>query len=400
MSESGVVVVGAGLAGAHTAARLRERGWAGPVTLVGAETHPPYDRPPLSKELLLGTAERADLDVDFAALGVELALGRTATGLRVDARVLETDAGPVPYDHLVLATGAGPVTLPGTGELARVHTLRTLDDARRLRPVLAAGGSVVAVGAGWIGAEVATAARASGCRVTVVEAGHQPLAGALPAEVTAPMRRWYADAGAELRTGSPVTAVREGEVELADGTVVGADAVLVGVGSRPATGWLAGSGVALAADGSVAADAALRASAPGVWAVGDCASYPAARYGGRRLLIHHWDNAMTGPATVAAGILGDEAVHDPVPYFWSEQFGRYVAHAGLRGPSDALLWRGDPGDPGWTALWLGEGGALKAFLAVDRPRDLSQGRRLLERGAALDPGRAADPSVPLKAAAR
>jgi NADPH-dependent 2,4-dienoyl-CoA reductase/sulfur reductase-like enzyme len=400
VSEQRAVIVGAGLAGASTAVRLRERGFGGAITLVGSEPHRPYDRPPLSKALLLGTAGSADLDIDFAALGVELLLGRSATGLRTGDRVLETDAGPLPYDHLVLATGARPVTPPGTGALPGVHVLRTLDDARRLKSVLDARGSVVAVGAGWIGAEAATAARLAGCRVTVVEAARQPLAGALPAEVTAPMRRWYAEAGAELRTGQPVTAVRDGEVELADGTVLGADAVLIGVGSRPDTDWLAGSGVGRDPDGAVRADARLRTGAPGVWAAGDCASFPSARYG-RRLLVQHWDNALTGPGTVAAGITGADAVHDPVPYFWSEQFGRHVQYAGHHQDGDLLVRRGDPaaGDAAWAVCWLRDD-VPRAVLTVDRPRDLAQGRRLIQRGTALDPARAADPSVPLKAAAR
>ncbi|WP_129839337.1 FAD-dependent oxidoreductase [Streptomyces sp. RFCAC02] len=397
-----VVIAGAGLAGVHTAAQLREQGWQDAITLLGAEDHAPYDRPPLSKAVLLGTATPADLGlgVDLDALGVTHLPGRTATALRPGDRVLDTDAGPLPYDHLVIATGAMAVTLPGTGGTPGTHVLRTLDDARRLRPVLESRGSVVAVGAGWIGAEAATAAAAAGSPVTVVEAAPHVLAGALPPAVTEPMRAWYAEAGATLLTGRAVTGVRAGEVELADGTVIGADAVLVGIGSRPATGWLAGSGVPLAADGSVAADAALRAGPPGVWAVGDCASFPSARYG-RRLLVHHWDNALTGPRTVAAGILGRAAAHDPVPYFWSEQFGRYVQYAGRHGDGDVLLRRGDPdgGDRAWSALWLRPDGTPTAVLAVDRPRDLAQGRRLVERGTPLDPDRAADPATPLKAAA-
>ncbi|MGP3971571.1 NAD(P)/FAD-dependent oxidoreductase [Streptomyces sp. 6N223] len=406
MTEQRVVIAGAGLAGAQTAHQLREQGWRGAITLVGAEPHRPYDRPPLSKDVLLGKArpEDAALEVDFEGLGVELVLGRAATGVRTAERLLETDAGPMAYDRLVLATGAVAATLPGTGG-GGAHVLRTLDDARRLRQVLDAGGSLVAVGAGWIGAEVATAARAAGCRITVVEAAPQVLPGALPAEVAEPMRRWYAAAGAELRTGQRVVSVREGEVELADSAVLGADAVLVGVGSRPATGWLAGSGIELEADGSVRADAGLRTSAPGVFAVGDCASFPSARYG-RRLLVHHWDNALTGPRTVAANLVAGDGVqevtaYDPVPYFWSEQFGRYVQYAGHHTAADRLLWRGAPDGDAWSVCWLREGdGALVAVLAVDQPRDLVQGRRLIARGARLDPARAADPSVPLKAAVR
>ena len=406
-----VLIVGAGLAGVQTAAELRAQGWPGHITLLGAEPHPPYDRPPLSKQLLAGEppegGERVEvpaLEVDFASLGVELLLGRTATGLRTAERLLDTDAGPLPYDHLVLATGAEAVRLPGSAQAPGVHLLRTLDDARALRAALAARGSLVVIGAGWIGAEVATAATAAGCRVTVVEAAPQPLPGALPAEVTEPMRRWYAEAGAELHTGRRVRSVGAGRVELADGGTLRADVVLVGVGSRPATGWLAGSGVALGADGAVLADERLRASVPGVYAVGDCASYPSARYG-ERLLIHHWDNALSGPRTVAANIRGEAASHDPVPYFWSEQFGRYVQFLGRRGPADRLVWRGDPWapesrGPGWAACWLGPNGELTALLAVDRPRDVAQGRRLAERATPLDEARVADPAVPLRSAVR
>ncbi|WP_245880297.1 NAD(P)/FAD-dependent oxidoreductase [Streptomyces zhaozhouensis] len=400
MTSGRIVIVGAGLAGATTAQALREGGWTGPLTLLGAEPHRPYDRPPLSKELLRGQPAELELAVDFAALDIALALGRTATQLNVEARRLETDGGPLDYDAVVLACGALALDLPGTAGLPNVVTLRTRDDAERLRPVLAGGGGLVIVGAGWIGAEVATAARAAGCAVTVVEAGPHPLAGALPAEVAGPMADWYAEAGAELRTGVPVTAVRDGEVELADGTVLGADAVLVGIGSRPDTDWLAGSGVPLGEDGAVLADAALATAARGVYAVGDCASYPSAR-SGRRLLTHHWDNALVGPRTVAATLLGERATHDPVPYFWSSQFGRYLQYVGEHRAGDELVRRGEPGAAGrgWSACWLRDG-ALAAVLAVDRPRDLLQGRRLVDRRAAVDRALLADPDVPLKSAAR
>ncbi|RSS60407.1 oxidoreductase [Streptomyces sp. WAC07061] len=397
-TNPGVVIVGAGMAGVQTAVALREQGYEGPVTLLGAEPHQPYDRPPLSKAVLLGKAEDSAFEVDFEDLRIGLRLGVEVTGLRAGAREVDTEAGPVPYEVLVLATGAVPLTLPGTEGVPGVHLLRTLDDAARLRPVLAAAPEAVVVGAGWIGAEFATAAREAGCAVTVVEAADRVLAGALPAEVAEPMARWYAEAGATLLTGARVAGIAEGRVLLADGRELPAGAVVVGIGARPATDWLAGTGVELGADGSVTADAYLRTSLPGVYAVGDCSSFPSARYGAR-LLVHHWDNALQGPRAVAANVLAGEPVqvYDPVPYFWSEQFGRFVQYAGHHGGADTLLWRGDPAGAAWSVCWL-RGGALAAVLAVGRPRDLAQGRKLIETGAAVDPAKVADPAVPLKSA--
>ncbi|MCX4822498.1 FAD-dependent oxidoreductase [Streptomyces sp. NBC_01142] len=391
------------MAGVQTAVALREQGFTGPVTLIGAEPHQPYDRPPLSKAILLGEAEGSAFDVDFEAIEVDLRLGCEVTGVRSDAHELDTGAGPVPYDVLVIATGAEPITLPGTEGVPGVHLLRTLDDAARLRPVLAEQHDIVVVGAGWIGAEFATAARAAGCTVTVVEAAERPLAAALPAEVAAPMTDWYAEYGTELLTHARVADVEPGEVILADGRHLPAGAVVVGIGARPATAWLAGSGIALGPEGAITADEYLRTSLPDVYAVGDCASFPSGRYG-ERLLVHHWDNALQGPRTVAANIIGRGAggepaqIYDPVPYFWSEQFGRFVQYAGHHAAADTTVWRGDPASAAWTVLWLREG-VLVALLAVGRARDLAQGRKLILAGARLDPERSADPSVPLKAAA-
>ncbi|WTP52293.1 FAD-dependent oxidoreductase [Streptomyces tauricus] len=393
-----VVIVGAGMAGVQTAVALREQGFPGSVTLIGAEPHQPYDRPPLSKAVLLGKAEGSAFDVDFEALDVELRLGLEVTGVHPARRELDTAAGPVPYDVLVVATGAEPVRLPGAEGVPGVHLLRTLDDAERLRPVLARQHDIVVVGAGWIGAEFATAAREAGCSVTVVEAAGRPLVGALPAEVAAPMAAWYADSGASLRTHARVERVEPGAVVLDDGSRLPAGAVVVGIGARPATAWLAGSGIELGAHREIVADDHLRTSRPGVYAVGDCASFPSGRYG-ERLLVHHWDNALQGPRTVAANIVGETpAPYDPVPYFWSEQFGRFVQYAGHHGAADALLWRGDPAGPSWSVCWLREG-RLVAVLAVGRPRDLAQGRRLIESGTRMDPALLTDPSRPLKGAA-
>ncbi|WP_030182119.1 NAD(P)/FAD-dependent oxidoreductase [Streptomyces sp. NRRL S-813] len=392
-----VVVVGAGMAGVQTAVALREQGFTGTVTLIGAEPHQPYDRPPLSKAVLLGKAEGSAFDVDFESLALELRLGCEALAVRPDAHVLDTSEGPVPYDVLVVATGAEPIRLPGAEGVPGVHLLRTLDDAERLRPVLAEQHDIVVVGAGWIGAEFATAAREAGCAVTVVEAADRPLAGALPAEVAAPMTTWYADSGAELRTHARVERVEPGAVVLDDGSRLPAGAVVVGIGARPATAWLAGSGVALGEQGEVLADDHLRTSVPDVYAVGDCASFPSRRYG-ERLLVHHWDNALQGPRTVAANIIDlTPAAYDPVPYFWSEQFGRFVQYAGHHTSADATVWRGEPSGPAWTVCWL-RGDRLVALLAVGRPRDLAQGRRLIEAGTPMDPRLLADPARPLKAA--
>ncbi|MFF7542895.1 NAD(P)/FAD-dependent oxidoreductase [Streptomyces canus] len=394
----GIVVVGAGAAGVQSAVALRERGYAGRVTLVGGEPHRPYDRPPLSKAVLRGLGRPQDVvfDVDFAGLDIDVRTGVTALALRAQERQLVTSAGELPYERLVIATGADAVRLPGD---EGAYVLRTLDDAERLREVLEARRDVVVIGAGWIGAEFATAAREAGCRVTVIEAGAGPLAGVLPGAVTAPMADWYAEAGAELRTGVRVTGIGRGGVSLADGGSVRADAVVVGVGARPATGWLAGSGIALGARGEVLADEWLRASVPGVYAVGDCVSFPSGR-SGRRLAVHHWDNALQCAKTVAAHVVagGRSAPHDPVPYFWSEQFGRFVQYAGQHGAGDTVVRRGVPdGDGGWSVCWL-RGDRVTAVLTVDRPRDLAQGKRLITTATPVDPVLVADAAVALKAA--
>lgn len=386
------------MAGVQTAVALREQGFTGTVTLIGAEPHQPYDRPPLSKAVLLGKAEGSAFDIDFEALDIDLRLGSEALGVRPGDHELDTDAGPVPYDVLVVATGAEPIRLPGAEGVPGVHLLRTLDDADRLRPVLTRQHDIVVVGAGWIGAEFATAAREAGCAVTVVEAADRPLAEALPAEVAAPMAAWYADSGASLRTGARVERVEPGAVVLDDGSRVPADAVVVGIGARPATAWIAGSGIELGAHREIVADDHLRTSLPDVYAVGDCASFPSGRYE-ERLLVHHWDNALQGPRTVALNIVGQTpAAYDPVPYFWSEQFGRFVQYAGHHTSADTLVWRGAPSGASWSVCWLRET-RLVALLAVGRPRDLAQGRKLIEAGATMDPELLADASRPLKAAA-
>jgi NADPH-dependent 2,4-dienoyl-CoA reductase/sulfur reductase-like enzyme len=391
MTDSGrvpgrVVVAGAGLAGFRTVEELRALGFAGSITLVGAESRPPYDRPPLSKKFLADPGLDPSLKADFAALGVDFRPGETATGLGDE---LVTSRGAYPFDHLVLATGALPVALPGDG---RQRFLRTYDDALALRDLLKPGLRLAIVGAGWIGAELATAAAAHGSQVTVVEAGPAPLAAAIGAPVGAQIARWYAAAGVDLRVATSVDAVRPGGLDLAGGGQVEADEVVTAVGVRPAIGWLENSGVRL--DNGVAVDAGLRTSRPGVFAAGDCAAFESRRFG-RRLRVEHWDVALHQPEVIAANVLGGDEVYDPVPYFWSEQFGRMMQYVGHHGGADSLLWRGDPAEPTWSACWLA-GDRLAAILTVDRPRDMLQGRRLIASAAPVDVSRLTDPAIPVR----
>ena len=388
MAQRGrVVVAGAGLAGLRTVSELRSRGHTGHITLIGAEARPPYDRPPLSKKVLTDPGLDPSLRADFTALDVDFRPAEAATGLKDDALV--TERGSHPFDHLVLATGALPITLPGTG---RQRFLRTYDDALALRDRFRPGLRLAIVGAGWIGAELATAAASHGCQVTVVEAGPAPLASAIGAQVGERTAPWYAQAGVTLRTGVAVASVEPDGLALAGGGWLAADEIVTAVGVRPATGWLEGSGVRL--ENGVAVDPGLRASLPGVFGVGDCAAFESRRFG-RRLRFEHWDVALHAPEVVAANVLGEDAAYDPVPYFWSEQFGRMVQYQGYHGDAEHLIWRGDPAGPTWAACWLAAG-RLVAILTVDRPRDLLQGRRLIAAADPVDPDRLADPDVPVK----
>jgi 3-phenylpropionate/trans-cinnamate dioxygenase ferredoxin reductase subunit len=391
MADDGrTVVVGAGLAGLRTVEELRGRGYAGRIALIGAEQRPPYDRPPLSKKVL-SAAEPPDpsLRADFDALGVDFQPGRMIGGLE-EVR----DLGQV-----VIATGADPVRLPGPG---KQRVLRSYDDALALRALLRPGLRLAIVGAGWIGAELATAAVGAGCKVTVVEAAPLPLAAALPAQIGVIAASWYEPAGVELRLGTAVSSVEDGGLALAGGSWLAADCVVTAVGVRPSVSWLAGSGVAL--ENGVAVDGGMRSSVPGVFAVGDCAAFWSGRYG-RRLRFEHWDVALHAPSVVAANLLGGDEVYDPVPYFWSEQFGRMVQYVGYHGDATTLVWRGDPGGgppaigAKWAACWLA-GDRLVAILTVDSPRDLTQARRLIADAVPLDLARLQDPAVPMKDSVR
>lgn len=400
---SSVVVVGAGLAAAAAVSALRSEGFDGRLTVLGAEGVPPYDRPPLSKELLarpepVWLAE--DLGLLLAADDVRLAEPATGLALTPDGVRITTTGGEVVADAAVLATGAHAV-LPAA--LAPARTLHTAADAAALRASLQPGARLVVVGAGWIGAEVAGVAAAAGAEVTVVEAGPAPLAVALGPAVGALTAPWYAAAGVRLVTGTAVVEAGPDGVRLADGEEVAADVVLAAVGARASSGWLAGA-LALAADGSVEVDAAYRVPGePRVVVVGDLARRRSPRHGW--VPGGHWDGALRGPAVAARALLGlpvDGPESDLAPYVFSTQLGHDLGLVGLPGATDDIVLRGGPDGP-FGVAWLRAGtDELTALLAVDRPRDVSAARRLFT-GEALpraDRVLLADPAAPLTAAVR
>ncbi|HWD05879.1 MAG TPA: FAD-dependent oxidoreductase [Kribbella sp.] len=320
-----VVVVGAGLAGLRVAEVLRDAGYAGPLTVIGGESYPPYDRPPLSKEVLRGTRSAADIrlrdDEALGDLGVRLRLGTAAAGLDPERRqVLLADGEAVDFDRLVIATGVEPRSLSALRGMPGAHSLRTLDDCLGLRHSLHSARRVLVIGAGLIGCEVSASLRAEGRAVCLVEQQSAPLAAVFGDKVGELVARWHRDEGVDLRCGVGVAAAVGTpfgtRVTLTDGSEVEADVVVTGIGSTPATGWLQGSGVELG-DG-VLCDERGRTSLPDVWAVGDVAAWQSQ---GRRRRVEHWTNAGVQARAVARDMMGLPAEAAAVPYFWSDQYG-------------------------------------------------------------------------------
>jgi len=406
-AEPRIVVVGASLAGLRAAEELRSRGFAGPLTVVGAEPHAPYDRPPLSKQVLAGKVDPGAIELAVSTrggrdgLGVDWRLGRRAAGLDVAGRAVELDGGErLAFDGLVIATGAAPRSLPGTGALGGVHTLRTLDDCLAIRADLDAGAAdVVVVGAGFIGSEVAATCRGRGCDVTVLEALPVPLGRALGDEMGALLGELHRDHGTDLRLGAGVAGFEGGadgrvaRVRLAGGDALDADVVVVGIGVTPTTGWLEGSGLAL--DDGVVCDATTLV-APGIVAAGDVARWPSHRFG-ELMRVEHWDNAITMGEHAARRLLADlgagdpagAAPYDPVPWFWSDQYDRKIQLAGRSSGADEVrVVDGSPDERRFVALYR-RGDRLAGVLAMNRPRPLLTYRGLVEAGASWDEALAA-----------
>ena len=392
-----VTIVGASLAGLNAAEALRRDGFEGPVTLIGAEDHPPYDRPPLSKQVLAGAWEpdRAAL-TDTEELqddGIEARFGLRATGLDLSSRELALHTGEtVAFDGLVIATGARCRTMPGTEGLSGVHVLRSLDDCLALRADLEAGPQrVVVVGAGFIGAEVAATARGRGLEVTVVEALPTPLGRVLGDEMGSVCAEVHRDHGVDLRTGVGVDRIegdhRVERVVLSDGATVDADVVVVGIGVIPNTEWLEGSGLRI--DDGVICDASCLA-AERVAAAGDVARWPNQLFG-ETMRVEHWDNAAAQGAHAARRLL-DEGTGPfaPVPWFWSDQYDRKIQLAGRVRPDDEVrVVNGSIEERRFAAIY-GRAGRITGVLGFNRPRHVMRYRALIEQGASFDEALAAD----------
>jgi 3-phenylpropionate/trans-cinnamate dioxygenase ferredoxin reductase subunit len=398
------VIVGASLAGARAAEALRTEGFEGQIVLIGHERHYPYERPPLSKGYLQGSEARDSIFVHeegwYAEHGVDLRLGVGVTAIDRELRQLTLSTGEtVGYDKLLLTTGATPTLLPVPGAGANgVQYLRSVDDSERLRETLSAVSSVVIVGAGWIGLEVAAAARNAGVATTVVSMEEQPLLAVLGPEVAPVFADLHREHGVDLRLGTEVDRILVSAdaatgVRLADGTELSADAVIVGIGVTPAAELAEAAG--LNVDGGVLTDAGLRTSDPDIYAAGDVARayHPLI---GARLRVEHWANARHQPVAAARSMLGQDVAYDRLPYFFSDQYDLGMEYTGYVAPDgyDRVVFRGDVGKREFVAFWMSRGQVL-AGMNVNIWDVTDDIRDLIRDGLPVDPERLANPDIPI-----
>jgi 3-phenylpropionate/trans-cinnamate dioxygenase ferredoxin reductase subunit len=404
---AGMVIVGAGECGARAAFALRENGFSRPVTLVGEEAHLPYERPPLSKDVLhrdeepepkwIGLAGR------FAENGISVLTGRNAVTIdRASRTVLLSDGSTLAYEKLLLATGALPRQLPLAADAGpRCVTLRSFDDALAIRRLLVPGMRLVVIGGGFIGLELAASAAKRGAAVTVVEAQPRVLMRGVPEEIASVVAERHRAEGVDIRTGTGIVSI-SGDAEkvrlgLADGSELTADLLVVGIGAVPVTGLAESAGLAI--ENGIAVDRYLRTSDPDILAAGDCCSFPLEIYGGRRVRLESWRNAQDQGTLAAKNMLGAEEPVSAVPWFWSDQHDLTLQIAGLAEGAERHIRR-DLGDAAFILFHLAPDGRLLAASGIGPgnavARDIRLAEMLIAKGAHPDPAALASPDVKLK----
>ncbi|MDZ7575201.1 MAG: FAD-dependent oxidoreductase [Pseudotabrizicola sp.] len=398
-----VVIVGAGQAGAALAAKLRSLGHTGPLTMIGEEIAPPYQRPPLSKGYLMGemAAERLWLRAPefWADQRVDLRLGAPVTRLDTATKTVNVGGEAIAYDALALTTGSSPRRLPAAigGDMAGVYTVRGLADVDAMRPEFQPGRRVVIIGGGYIGLEAAAVAAKLGLQVTVLEMAPRILQRVAAPETSDYFRALHMAHGVTLLESTGLERLLgEGRVtgaRLSDGREIATDFVIVGVGIVPNTTLAEAAGIAL--DNGIATDAHGRTSAPDVWSAGDCASFP---WGAGRLRLESVGNAIDQAEVVAANMLGAEKPYLAAPWFWSDQYDCKLQIAGLNTGYDRIVTR--PGDGNSVSFWYYQDDRLLALDAMNDARAYMVGKRLIEAGKSPAPGLVADPATDLKALLR
>ncbi len=392
-----MVIVGAGEAGGRAALALRERGFGGEIVLIGEEPHAPYERPPLSKSVMTHpdpTPKQIATDDQWRASSIRFMPGMTAAHIdRAASRVILSDGTAIDYARLLLATGARPrlLSVPGA---ERALYLRNFADALALRARLPDGAHVTVIGGGFIGLEVAASAVARGCRVTLLEVGPRILTRGVPEEIAAHVAARHRAAGVDVRVGVSIAGIAEGRVSFANGSEIVCDCILAGIGALPETTLAAECGLEI--ENGVRVDAALRSSDPSIFAAGDCCSFPAPLYGGRRLRLEAWRNASEQGSVAAANMLGVEQAYDAVPWFWSDQYDEVLQVAGLVDEAVTTVRRDGAG---MLFFHLDAAGRLVAASGVGLPsvaKDLRIAEMLIARRATPDPASLAAPSFRLK----
>ena len=400
-SDHHLVILGAGHAGGRAAEALRAAGFAGKVTLVGSETHPPYERPPLSKELLAGTCELERTYLKpaefYETAGIALRLGVPAQAIERAAQSLRlADGAALPYDSLLLTLGARArrLAMPG-GADPHLYYLRDIDDCLKLRGVLGAGKRLVVIGAGFIGLEAAAVARGQGSAVTVLEAAATPLARVAPPALGEYFAALHRRRGVDLRTGAAVTDIAahggEAVVTLASGETLSADAVLVGIGAVPNSELAAEAD--LVVDDGIVVDAQGRTSDPRIFAAGDVTRHFNPLLG-RRIRLESWQNAQNQAIAVARVMAGGAAPYAELPWFWSDQYDVNLQTAGAPERWNEIVWRGRAEDGRFTLFYLDRGVPVGGA-TVNNARDMRFVKLLAIQGKAVDPARLADPAAKL-----